>query len=132
MLSCTNHNSGNDEITEETEVLVDTAYFGSYHYVANIDQLGETHLYFTFSDFGIEGKAFAKDKNQAFRIDPVLHIAGFVNLKLVKSQTITDDLTFYDYLFNFEYKYLRESLVKTNFYSKDTEIRTDAIISKVE
>ena len=130
MLSCTSPNSEKDEITEE--VLVDTTYFGSYHYVANIDELGETHLYFTFSDIGMEGKAFAVEKNQTFRIDPVMHIAGFANLKLLKSQTITDDLGYYDYLFNFEYKHLRDSLVKTNFYSNDTKIRRDVILSKVE
>jgi hypothetical protein len=130
MHSCTNPNSEKDEITEE--VLVDTTYFGSYHYVTNIDELGETHLYFTFSDFGMEGKAFAVEKNQTFRIDPTMHIAGFANLKLLKSQTITDDLGYYDYLFNFEYKYLRDSLVKTSFYSNDTNIRRDVILSKVE
>jgi hypothetical protein len=130
MHSCTNPNSKKDKITEE--VLIDTTYFGSYHYVANIEELGETHLYFTFSDLGMKGKAFAKDKNQAFRIDPVMHIVGFANLKLLKNQTITDDLGYYDYLFNFEYKYLRDSLVKTNFYSNDTKIRRDVTISKVE
>lgn len=130
ILSCTSPNSEKDEITEE--ILVDTTYFGSYHYVANIDELGETHLYFTFSDIGMEGKAFAVEKNQTFRIDPVMHIGGFANLKLLKSQTITDDLGYYDYLFNFEYKYLRDSLVKTSFCSKEANIRRDVVLSKVE
>ena len=132
MFSCTNPNSRNDETIKEKEMLVDTVYFGSYHYVTNIEELGETHLYFTFSDVGMEGKAFSKDKNQEFRIEPVMHLGGYANLKLVKKETLTNDLDFYDYRFHFEYRYMSESSIKTSFYSKDTDIRTDVLISKIE
>lgn len=132
LVSCMDHNSRNDSNIEEEETLADTAYLGSYHYVTNLDELGETYLHFTFSDIGMEGRAFSKDTKQEFRIDPVMHIGGFVNLKLIKSDFFPKDLTFYNYLFNFEYKYLKEPSIKTNFYSKNTKIRTDVIISKVK
>ena len=57
---------------------------------------------------------------------------GYVSLKIIKIGTQTNDLTYYDYLINFEYKNLGKDQIKASFYDKNTTVRTDVLLLKIQ
>jgi len=112
--------------TEVSEIFV---LQNPYHYTVDIEGLGKTNLHFDFNEeLGAEGTMITKDELHKFRIEYVMPIGGYLSLKIIKKGFKTNDLTYYDYIINFEHKNLGKEKIKASFYDKNTEIRTSILL----
>jgi hypothetical protein len=120
---------------EKLEKEIDEPFVSNnpYQYTIDSGELEEAKLYFDFEEnFGAKGSLTTKNNTQKFNIKPVMPFGGYVSLKIIKIGTQTNDLTYYDYLINFEYKNLGKDQIKASFYDKNTTVRTDVLLLKIQ